>query len=50
MEKAFKIEKKGMTKGKITILKGNNFNMQKKINFYSYLGYKVYDLNNNRIK
>jgi hypothetical protein len=51
MKKEFKIFKQGVTETKITILSkvGEDFNKQEKIKKYIFLGYEVFDLNDNKI-
>jgi len=51
MKKEFQISKKGVTKGKITVLskEGETFNKKTKIKKYLDLGYKVYDMNDKEI-
>ena len=53
MKKEFKIYKEGVTtEGKVTILSkvGESFNKEEKIQKYLFLGYTVYDLEDNEIK
>ena len=51
MIKQFQIFKQGMTDSKVTILSkvGEEFDFNFKVSKYKYLGYQVFDMDNNLI-